>query len=114
VKRYHLAAVDLHSARETVWNPKPDGTVTNVVADGGVVYVSGSFTRVGDRDRECFAALKPATGKATRLRIPGCVLSSVVHKGILYASGWIHGHIVNAFDLRSGRRLRLEPSTAKR
>jgi hypothetical protein len=111
VKRYRLAAVDVHSGRETGWNPtpKPDGTITDVVADGGVVYVSGSFTRVGGRHLDCFAALNPATGKATSFRIPGCVLSTVVHKGILYASGFIHGHYVNAFDLPSGRRLRWNP-----
>ncbi len=55
----------LSSQTEFGWRPDPDGTVTALALDGGVLYAAGLFTSIGGQSRPGLAAVDPATGLAT-------------------------------------------------
>ncbi|MFN8125002.1 MAG: fibronectin type III domain-containing protein [Candidatus Nanopelagicales bacterium] len=47
VPRQNVAAIDPISYDVTTWDPSTDGQVTALAADGGVIYVGGIFTSIG-------------------------------------------------------------------
>ncbi len=68
VTRNRLAAISATTGELLPWNPNPNGTGVRTVAasaDGGTVYVGGTFTSVGGAARTNAAALSAATGTAT-------------------------------------------------
>ena len=48
----------------TAWNPNPNNSVSTILADGGAVYVGGTFSSIGGQGRNLIAALDASTGLA--------------------------------------------------
>ena len=73
--RSGLAALHATTGKPTAWNPdlwmihdsgfSTNGYVLDMVADNGLLYVGGQFTRVGNEPRKYAAAVELLTGKAT-------------------------------------------------
>ncbi len=55
----------LASGRVAQWNPGQDGLVEALALRDGVLYVAGSFTRLGGAARRCLGALDAETGSVT-------------------------------------------------
>ncbi len=67
--RNRIAAVDANTGVANNWNPNASSTSGNaavnaIVLSGGKVYVGGSFTSIGGRNRSHLAALNATTGQA--------------------------------------------------
>jgi hypothetical protein len=65
-----MAAVDASTGLATPWNPHPTNTqpptMSSVLVDNGIVYVSGGlFSTIGGQFRNTLAALDAVTGQAT-------------------------------------------------
>lgn len=82
--RNNIAALDAITGEATAWNPDAGGGVGSSAGDGGVwsalvrgdrVFVGGSFSRIGGKDRTMLAELDATTGLATdwdaRVQGPG-------------------------------------------
>lgn len=72
--RNNIAALDAITGQATAWNPDAGGGVGSSAGDGGVwsvlvrgnrVFVGGSFSRIGGKNRTMLAELDAATGLAT-------------------------------------------------
>ena len=70
--RRNIAALDTVSGLATDWNPNATGgneffgeTVRSMVVSNGIVYIGGTFTRIGGQARNGVAALDEITGLAT-------------------------------------------------
>ena len=71
--RNGIAALDVAKGDATNWDPKPlivgrrphPGTIHALAVSDSTVYVSGTFTSIGGRERRRVAALDATTGKPT-------------------------------------------------
>ncbi|HEX8102977.1 MAG TPA: PQQ-binding-like beta-propeller repeat protein, partial [Solirubrobacteraceae bacterium] len=59
-----LAAYDAKTGEQTVFSADDDGLVWDLEVAGGRLFASGSFDRIGGRDRSGLAELDPLTGAA--------------------------------------------------
>lgn len=69
--RHHLAALDASTGIATAWDPNPNDYLSlswgieRLATSAATVYAAGDFTNIGGENRNWFAALDSATGKAT-------------------------------------------------
>lgn len=65
--RTNLFEMDLSTSPVTITtlDPSPNGAVTDVVVDGGIAYVAGSFTTIGGSSRAGLAAIDLSDGSIT-------------------------------------------------
>jgi len=82
------------------WNPSiqtTDGEIRNLAIGDGVIYVAGTFTKIGGKNREHVAAIDIATGTVTSWNpgIDGSVSCIATDGSAVYAGG--HFHYVNGF-----------------
>ena len=106
------SAFDSRTGRRTSWQPRPDGEVHAVAADGNSVLLGGQFYGVGGKHRAMLAALNIKTGAVmdwTPAVIGGGVDSLALAGSTLYvggsftrASGQPRRGLA-AFDLRTRR-----------
>ncbi len=58
-------AIDAATGELSDWNLRPDGRITGIVPYGNRLYVSGTFTKLGDKDRQYLAAVDATTREVT-------------------------------------------------
>ncbi|QHT66760.1 T9SS type A sorting domain-containing protein [Rhodocytophaga rosea] len=100
--RNNIAAIDTRSGRITNWNPdikNRNGVVNSIVVSDGLVYVAGSFSTIGGKDRKGIAAIDPVTGIPTDwnpdikmvfnsgLEVDGSVNTVALANGAVYLGG---------------------------
>lgn len=59
---HRLAAFDATTGEVTSWDPRPNGPVFSIVADGPTVYVGGQYTTIGGAPRSNLGAVSAAAG----------------------------------------------------
>ena len=94
VWRNGLAALDLTTGRATSWDPNPDGAyVLSLATRGNMVYVGGSFSRVGGEARANLAAFDARDGTLTPWNPApsGGVNALAVNGSTIYAGGQFTG-----------------------
>ena len=82
----------------TIWQPGPDGVVTDIETDGKVVYIAGNFSQVGTYSKPNLAAVDGTTGFVWPVWGPapdGPVLDMAVTEDALYIGGSF-AHIAGA------------------
>jgi hypothetical protein len=93
-RRFHLGAVSARSGAPIRFSPRVNGEVTSLAVspDGKVLYIGGSFTRVGTHPRLNVAAFNLVTGKLTSFApqvVAGSVRAIAVTSGGVYLGGTI-------------------------
>jgi hypothetical protein len=123
LSRAHLAEVSVASGHATVWNPSPNGDVSNIEPAPGrpAVYIAGNFSQIGQKHRNALAAVDARTGKS----LPFDAAASSRYEGIsdvlatretVYVGGGFttlggkSRHLVAALDPRSGAVTDWEPN----
>jgi hypothetical protein len=93
-RRVHIGAVRAATGAPTSFSPHVNGEVASLAVspDGKVLYIGGSFTRVGTHRRRNVAAFDLATGKLTRFApqvVAGSVRAIAVTRDGVYLGGTI-------------------------
>lgn len=100
------------------FRPQPDGGIDALALHQGVLYVGGSFGRLGGRRRVALGAVSAVTGGARRWRpavrpVPPASRYGVRHQPYVYALAirgdaiYVGGGLLQAFDLRSARAVQV-------
>jgi hypothetical protein len=61
----NFVAIDATTGKLSDWNLRPNGRISDVALYGNRLYISGSFTKLGDKDRRYLAAVDVTTGEVT-------------------------------------------------
>lgn len=89
--RKNLAAVNLGTGLVSAWNPSPDGSVSDLLIDGGEILVAGDFDNIGGAARTNLAAVNLSTGLASAFFTPnpsGHVRAIAVSGASVYLGGF--------------------------
>ncbi len=92
VTRNHVAAVSMTTGALLPWNPNVNGNVYALVANGGNIYIGGTFTTVGGATHKNLAEVngsngQPITGFGNSLRPNKAVRGLTISGSSLYVGG---------------------------
>jgi hypothetical protein len=92
VTRNHVAAVNMTTGALLPWNPNVNGTVYALLANGGNVYVGGTFTTVGGATHKNLVEVNgtsgaPVSGFANTLKPNKAVRGLAMSGASLYVGG---------------------------
>jgi len=90
VARNHVAAFNINTGALLAWNPNVNGTVRAIALNGPMVYLGGSFSKVGTTTRHDLAAVNTSSGAIQagfNASANGQVLSLLYQNGTVFAGG---------------------------
>lgn len=96
---------------DPTWNPNPNNLVKCMTISNGSMYMSGSFTMVGDSSRSRVAIIDMATGRATAWK---CTLNNSVNAMVLKGNTlYVAGAFTIAGDSSRNRIASIDVTTGR-